>query len=63
MESLKKHQYHVNLRHTPRSISAYGGDPPRLFVAPSVPSLLKTICKKHNLKIEQIILTFQPVEP
>ena len=63
MESPKKFEYHVNLRHSPRTISAYRGDPPRLFIAHSVPTLLKTICKKHNLKIEQIILTFQPDEP
>jgi hypothetical protein len=54
----KTHSYQVNLHFGVKVISAAGEL--GVVTANSLGVLLKKIQKHHNLKLEQIVLTFQP---
>jgi hypothetical protein len=57
-----KYEFQVNLGFGNRCVSGCGMTPDgvKVFIAPSIRMLLRKIIKKTNIKINQIVLTFQP---
>jgi hypothetical protein len=55
---MNKYTFQVNLNFGPRVVSAYGKT--SFIMATNLKGLIRKIQKKYNLKVEQIILTFQP---
>jgi hypothetical protein len=58
----KKYEFQVNLHFTDKVVSVCGSAPegPRVIFARSLGWIPKAIQKKTGLKLEQIVLTFQP---
>jgi hypothetical protein len=58
----KTYEFQVNLGFGKKTVSACGTGPNGLggFTAPSVRMLLRKIIKKTGIRIEQVVLTFQP---
>ena len=57
---MKKYSYQINMKFGNKTISACGIK--GAITAHNLPTLLRRIVKKHNIKLEQIVLTFQPTE-
>ncbi len=57
---MKKFEYQINMKFNKGVISACGIK--GALVAHNLPTLLRRIIKKHNINLDQIVLTFQLTE-
>lgn len=59
---MKKYEFQVNLGFAKDRVSGCGSTPDgvRAFFAPSLRMLLRKIVKQAGIRIEQVVLTFQP---
>ena len=57
---MKKYEYQINMKFGDRVISACGIK--GALTAHNLPTLLRRIIRKHSIKLEQIVLSFQPTD-